>query len=108
MFDTKVCGLDFRCAKGRSLENDPPDTHTEGRRSASHGPSVQFRRGFVTALQYQIGMTTTCPVNAIRVAYTGELGWELHHPMEMQNYLFDLLEKAGMEDDPRRLRVCGE
>jgi dimethylglycine dehydrogenase len=34
-------------------------------------------------------------VNAIRVAYTGELGWELHHPIEMQNYLFDLLEKAG-------------
>jgi dimethylglycine dehydrogenase len=29
------------------------------------------------------------------VAYTGELGWELHHPIEMQNYLFDLLEKAG-------------
>ncbi|MFO7919699.1 MAG: glycine cleavage T C-terminal barrel domain-containing protein, partial [Nioella sp.] len=27
--------------------------------------------------------------------YTGELGWELHHPVEMQNYLFDLLEKAG-------------
>ena len=25
-----------------------------------------------------------CPVNAIRVAYTGELGWELHHPIEMQ------------------------
>jgi dimethylglycine dehydrogenase len=36
-----------------------------------------------------------CPVQAIRVAYTGELGWELHHPIEMQNYLFDLLEKAG-------------
>ena len=36
-----------------------------------------------------------CPVNAIGVAYTGELGWELHHPIEMQNYLFDLLEKAG-------------
>ena len=36
-----------------------------------------------------------CPVNAIRVAYTGELGYELHHPIEMQNYLFDLLEKAG-------------
>ena len=34
-------------------------------------------------------------MNAIRVAYTGELGWELHHPIEMQNYLFDLLEKAG-------------
>ncbi|MBY4894963.1 FAD-dependent oxidoreductase [Rhodobacteraceae bacterium N5(2021)] len=36
-----------------------------------------------------------CPVNAIRVAYTGELGWELHHPMEMQNYLFDQLMDAG-------------
>ncbi|QXT39377.1 GcvT family protein [Gymnodinialimonas ceratoperidinii] len=36
-----------------------------------------------------------CPVNAIRVAYTGELGWELHHPMEMQNYLFDQLMEAG-------------
>jgi dimethylglycine dehydrogenase len=34
-------------------------------------------------------------VNAIRVAYTGELGWELHHPIEMQTYLFDLLETAG-------------
>ena len=40
----------------------------------------------------ELGM---CPVRAIRVAYTGELGWELHHPIEMQNYLFDLLEKAG-------------
>jgi len=36
-----------------------------------------------------------CPVQAIRVAYTGELGWELHHPMEMQNYLFDQLMAAG-------------
>ena len=40
----------------------------------------------------ELGM---CPVRAIRVAYTGELGWELHHPIEMQNYLFDLLEEAG-------------
>ncbi|WP_417604366.1 GcvT family protein [Primorskyibacter flagellatus] len=36
-----------------------------------------------------------CPVRAIRVAYTGELGWELHHPIEMQNYLWDLLMTAG-------------
>ena len=35
-----------------------------------------------------------CPV-ALRVAYTGELGWELHHPIEMQNYLFDRLMEAG-------------
>ena len=36
-----------------------------------------------------------CPVTAVRVAYTGELGWELHHPIEMQNYLFDRLMEAG-------------
>jgi dimethylglycine dehydrogenase len=36
-----------------------------------------------------------CPVRAVRVAYTGELGWELHHPVEMQNYLFDQLMTAG-------------
>ncbi|KRP21633.1 MAG: hypothetical protein ABR97_09010 [Rhodobacter sp. BACL10 MAG-120419-bin15] len=38
-----------------------------------------------------------CPVNAIRVAYTGELGWELHHPIEMQRYLWDQLMAAGAE-----------
>ena len=40
-----------------------------------------------------------CPCQLIRVAYTGELGWEIHHPMEMQNYLFDLLSDAGQEFD---------
>jgi dimethylglycine dehydrogenase len=47
---------------------------------------------WLSARQIELGM---CPVNAIRVAYTGELGYELHHPMEMQNYLFDLLEGTG-------------
>ncbi|MEZ5777891.1 MAG: FAD-dependent oxidoreductase [Paracoccaceae bacterium] len=47
---------------------------------------------WLSARKIELGM---CPVNAIRVAYTGELGWELHHPVEMQNYLFDLLVKAG-------------
>ncbi|MGC9369842.1 MAG: GcvT family protein [Paracoccaceae bacterium] len=47
---------------------------------------------WLSAREIELGM---CPVRAIRVAYTGELGWELHHPIEMQNYLFDLLEKAG-------------
>ncbi len=47
---------------------------------------------WLSAKDIELGM---CPVHAIRVAYTGELGWELHHPIEMQNYLFDLLMKAG-------------
>lgn len=47
---------------------------------------------WLSARQIELKM---CPVNAIRVAYTGELGWELHHPMEMQNYLFDQIMLAG-------------
>ena len=49
---------------------------------------------WLSAKAIELGM---CPVNAIRVAYTGELGWELHHPIEMQNYLFDLITEAGAE-----------
>ncbi len=56
---------------------------------------------WLSARQIELGM---CPVNAIRVAYTGELGWELHHPIEMQNYLFDLLEKAGA---PHGMKLVG-
>jgi dimethylglycine dehydrogenase len=36
---------------------------------------------------------------AMRVNFVGELGWELHHPIEMQNYIFDLLMEAGAEFD---------
>jgi dimethylglycine dehydrogenase len=46
---------------------------------------------WLTSRKIELGM---CPVHAIRVAYTGELGWELHHPIEIQNYLFDQLVPA--------------
>lgn len=36
-------------------------------------------------------------LDALRVNFVGELGWELHHPIEMQNVLFDLLMQAGAE-----------
>ncbi len=52
------------------------------------------RFAWLSAREIELGM---CPVMAIRVAYTGELGWELHHPIEMQNYLYDLLLQAGAE-----------
>ncbi|MEL6481056.1 MAG: FAD-dependent oxidoreductase [Pseudomonadota bacterium] len=48
-----------------------------------------------------LGMVDTM---AIRVAYTGELGWELHHPMEMQNHLFDRLMAEG---EKVGLKLCG-
>ncbi|MCB1757850.1 MAG: FAD-dependent oxidoreductase, partial [Gammaproteobacteria bacterium] len=37
--------------------------------------------------------------HALRVNFVGELGWELHHPIEMQNAIFDLLMDAGAEFD---------
>jgi dimethylglycine dehydrogenase len=35
------------------------------------------------------------PVNAMRVNYVGELGWELHHDLDDQNDIFDALFAAG-------------
>ena len=41
-----------------------------------------------------------CPkVRALRVNFVGSLGWELHHPIEYQNHLFDALLEAGAEYD---------
>ncbi len=56
---------------------------------------------WLSSKNIELGM---CPVHAIRVAYTGELGWELHHPIEMQNYLFDLIMKA---DEEHGLKLVG-
>ena len=56
---------------------------------------------WLSARRIELGM---CPTHAIRVAYTGELGWELHHPMEMQNYLWDRLIEAGA---PHELKLVG-
>ncbi len=36
---------------------------------------------------------------ALRVNFVGELGYELHHPIEMQNYIFDKLMDAGKAFD---------
>ena len=35
------------------------------------------------------------PVLAMRVNFVGELGWELHHPIEYQNQIFDTLFQHG-------------
>ncbi len=32
---------------------------------------------------------------AVRISYVGELGWELHHPLEVQRHLYDVLFEAG-------------
>ncbi len=47
---------------------------------------------WLTAQDIIVGMA---PVNAMRVNFVGELGWELHHPIEYQNHIFDTLLTAG-------------
>ena len=37
------------------------------------------------------------PSIAMRMNFVGELGWELHHPIEYQNHIFDKLIEAGEE-----------
>ncbi|MFQ5784155.1 MAG: FAD-dependent oxidoreductase [Alphaproteobacteria bacterium] len=37
------------------------------------------------------------PVRALRVSYVGELGWELHHPIDRMETLYDALMAAGAE-----------
>lgn len=70
----------------------------------AQNPETEFTNAafpWLSGRRVELGM---CPVRAIRVSYAGELGWELHHPMEMQNYLFDLLWDAGQEVG---MRLCG-
>ncbi len=45
-----------------------------------------------------------CPVNALRVTYVGELGWELHLPVEYAVSVYEALYNAGQ---PFGLRNAG-
>ena len=49
---------------------------------------------WLTAKEISVGVATA---HALRVNFVGELGWELHHPIEMQTYIFDRLMEAGAE-----------
>lgn len=53
---------------------------------------------WLTGQRISIG---AAPVDALRVNFIGELGWEIHHPIEMQNYIFDKLMAAGAAHDIR-------
>ena len=46
-------------------------------------------------LTSQIVNVGNYPVLAMRVNFVGELGWELHHPIEYQNQIFDILFQHG-------------
>ena len=39
------------------------------------------------------------PVRALRVNYVGELGWELHHPMDQMESLYDSIREVGKKEN---------
>ena len=45
-----------------------------------------------------------CPVLALRITYVGELGWELHLPIEYAQTIYNTLIEAG---SPLGLRNAG-
>lgn len=47
---------------------------------------------FFRCRELEVGMA---PVRALRVSYVGELGYELHHPVEYQRHLYEQLLAAG-------------
>lgn len=49
---------------------------------------------YMTAREIRIGFA---PVLALRVTYLGELGWELHMPVEYAAHVCELLQEAGAE-----------
>lgn len=49
---------------------------------------------FFGAADMHIGMA---PARVMRLSYVGELGYELHHPLEYQRYVYDLLSEAGAD-----------
>ncbi len=49
---------------------------------------------WLTGRDICVGMA---PTKALRVNFVGELGWELHHPIEYQNHIFDTLMDAGSD-----------
>ena len=56
---------------------------------------------WLTAQNIYVGVA---PLRAMRVNFVGELGWELHHPIEYQRHIFEQLMDAGQEFD---IGQCG-
>jgi dimethylglycine dehydrogenase len=49
---------------------------------------------FFRCREFRVGMA---PVRALRVSYVGELGYELHHPVAYQRFLYERLMERGSE-----------
>ncbi len=79
-----------------------------GPRVARRAPAVDRARPFERRLSFRQGdahPVAGAPVLALRVTYVGELGWELHMPVEFALTVYDALMAAGAEARPRQCRL---
>ncbi|MEQ8603496.1 MAG: FAD-dependent oxidoreductase [Marivibrio sp.] len=60
-------------------------------------PRVDFSNKAFPWLSAQDIDVAMAPCRAMRVNFVGELGWELHHPIEYQLTIFDALMEAGAD-----------
>jgi dimethylglycine dehydrogenase len=61
-----------------------------------------------TAFPWLTGRTATlgmAPVKLLRVNYVGELGWEIHHPIEYHNHILDALLEEGAAHDMKLVGI---
>ena len=56
---------------------------------------------WLTGREILVGLA---PTKALRVNFVGELGWELHHPLEYQNHIFDRADGGGRGSRPQAVR----
>ncbi|XP_036770038.2 dimethylglycine dehydrogenase, mitochondrial isoform X1 [Manis pentadactyla] len=60
--------------------------------------SEDLRDDVFKFLQTKSLKISNIPVTAIRISYTGELGWELYHRREDSTTLYDVIMNAGQEE----------
>ncbi len=60
-------------------------------------PRTDFSNAAFPWLTSQMVNVGHAPCLAVRVNFVGELGWELHHPIEYQNHIFDALMDKGQD-----------
>jgi sarcosine dehydrogenase len=73
-----VCGPHSRELLARACDDDPSDAVL----------------AYMHARELRVGYA---PVRALRVSYTGELGYELHTPMEYAGHVYETLWEAGRD-----------
>jgi dimethylglycine dehydrogenase len=90
--DGSVVFTQLTSAMGVLVVAGPKSKQLLERVSSADFSNKKFR--WLTGQDISVG---GAPVKALRVNFVGELGWELHHPMEYQNTIFDALFEAGAD-----------